>query len=105
MDRLKRALTDPDVVAQLTRGDVVEDIAELLRRWDEPGRPALLLVRDWDPPFARLYPEDELLETFPEVPLVHIGLNDEDGAPRLLVYVIDERGERAYAIPDPKARD
>ena len=93
------------MAAYLAGGDLAEDIATLLRRWTEPGRPALLVVLDWDRPFADVYPEDELLETFADAPLVHAGSNDEDGEARVLVYVIDEQGETVYAIPDPRVWD
>lgn len=94
-----------DAAAYLAGGHSADEIATLLRRWHEPGRPALLIVLDWDPPFAEVYHEDELLESFPEAPLVHAGSNDDDGAARILVYVIDHHGETAYAIPDPRAWD
>ena len=91
--------------AYLAGGEAVDDIAGLLRRWAEPGRPALLVVLDWDTPFAQVYPEDELLESFPDAPRVHAGSNDDDGGARVLVYVIDDQGETAYVIPDPRAWD
>jgi hypothetical protein len=94
-----------ETAAYLASGEAAADIAGLLRRWAEPGRPALLVVLDWDPPFAQVYPEDELLESFPDAPLVHAGSNDDDGRARVLVYVIDEQGETAYAISDPSAWD
>jgi hypothetical protein len=105
MDPLRLRRSCSDVAAYLSGGEVSDEIAELLRRWDEPGRPALLIVLDWDRPFAELYPEDELLDAFPDAPLVHAGSTDEDGEPRLLVYVIDHEGEAAYAIPDPRGWD
>ena len=94
-----------DVAAYLASGDLADEIAALLRRWTEPGRPALLIVLDWDRPFADVYPERELLETFGDAPLVQAGSTDEDGLARLLIFVIDEEGETAYAIPDPRAWD
>jgi hypothetical protein len=91
--------------AFLARGESAEDIARLLRRWDQPGEPALLIVLDWDTHFADVYPAAELREEFPDAPLVPVGSNDDDGGDRVLVYVIDEDGETAYAIPDPRAWD
>jgi hypothetical protein len=79
------------------------EIAALLGRWAEPGRPALLVALDWDPPFAAVYPEHELLETFPDAPVVFAGPIADVGPGRLLVLVIDEAGETAYLIPDPRA--
>jgi hypothetical protein len=105
MDPLRLRRTCSDVAAYLAGGELAEDIAALLRRWREPGRPALLVVLDWDRPFAEIYPEDELLETFAKASLVHAGSNDEDGAARVLVYVIDKDGETVYAIPDPRVWD
>ncbi len=105
MNRLQLRRSCSPAAAYLASGEAADDIAGLLRRWAEPGRPALLVVLDWDPPFAQVYPEDELLESFPDAPLVHAGSNDDDGGARVLVYVIDEHGETAYAIPDPSAWD
>jgi hypothetical protein len=101
--QLRRSCSD--AAACLAGGEVADDIARLLRRWDEPGEPALLIVLDWDTPFAQVYPEAELRGEFPDAPLVHVGSNDDDGGARVLVYVIDEEGEAAYAIPDPRAWD
>ena len=105
MDPLRFRLACSDVAAYLASGHSAEEIASLLRRWEGPDRPALLLVHDWDPPFAEVYPEGELRAAFPDAPLVYAGSNDDDGGARLLVYVIDERGEAVYAIPDPTAWD
>jgi hypothetical protein len=91
--------------ACLAAGEVTDGIARLLRRWDEPAPPALLIVLDWDRPFAEVYPEGERLDAFPDAPLVHVGCNDDDGAARVMVYLIDQEGETAYAIPDPRAWD
>jgi hypothetical protein len=91
------------VAAYLASADLAADLAALLRRWTEPGRPALLVVLDWDTPFAEVYPERELIETFPDVPVVPAGLIAEVGPGRLLVVVVDEAGEAAYVIPDPRA--
>jgi hypothetical protein len=103
LDPLRFHPVASDAAAYLASGDSGEEIAELVRRWTEPERPALLVVLDWEPPFADMYPEVELQKEFPDAPLVHAGSNDEDGDPRLLVYVIDEQGETVYAIPDPRA--
>ena len=59
------------------------------------------MVLDWDTPFAEVYARDELLEAFPDAPLIHAGPPDEFGPGTLLVVVIDERGESAYSVPDP----
>jgi hypothetical protein len=101
--RLRRCCSD--VAAYLAGGESAGEIAGLLRRWTEPGPPALLVVLDWDRPFAAVYPADELRVAFPDAPLAHVGSNDDDGGARVLVYVIDEEGETAYAIPDPRAWD
>lgn len=105
MNLLQLRRSCSDAAACLARGEVNDGIAALLRRWAEPGAPALLIVLDWDTPFAEVYPEDELAESFPDAPLVHVGSNDDDGGARVLVYVIDGEGETAYAIPDPLAWD
>jgi hypothetical protein len=98
--RLRRSCSQ--AAAYLASGEVSGEIAALFRRWDEPGRPALLVVLDWAPPFAEVYPEDELHENFPDAALVHAGSNNDDGAPTVRVYVIDEKGETAYVVPDPR---
>jgi hypothetical protein len=93
-----------DVAAYLTSDDFAADVADLLGRWDEPGRPALLAVRDWEPTeSAWLYPEEELLGAFPDAPRVPAGPINDLGPGTLLVVVIDEEGETAYIIPDPRA--
>jgi hypothetical protein len=91
------------VAAYLTSDDFAADLAELLGRWAEPGRPALLAARDWDPPSAWLYPEDELLEAFADAPRVAAGPTADLGPGTLLVVIIDLEGETAYVIPDPRA--
>ncbi len=91
------------VAAALASGALAADIAALLRRWTEPRRPAVLVVLDWDPPYADVYPEDELLEAFPDAPLVQAGPAAEIGPGILLLIVIDAEGETAYAIADPRA--
>lgn len=103
MDCLTIGRDRPGVAAYLASGDLTPDLVALLERWTEPRRPAILLVREWDVPFADVYAEDELLEVFPDAPLVRTGLTDEIGPGTLLVFVIDEEGETAYAIADPRA--
>jgi hypothetical protein len=93
-------------VAEYLAGDgIKEEIVALLGRWTEPGRPAVLVALDWDPPYAEVYPEPDLIEAFPDVPVVSAEEMGEIGPGTLLVLVIDERGETAYAIPDPRASD
>jgi hypothetical protein len=94
-----------EVAAYLASGDIQADLAALLRRWTERRRPAVLVVLDWEPPFADVYPEGELLETFPTAPLIHVAPVEEIGPGALLIFVIDEEGETAYAIPDPRVCD
>jgi hypothetical protein len=91
------------VAAYLAGADLAADLVALLGRWIEPGRPAVLVALDWDPPFARVYPEHELLETFPDAPVVPAGPVGALGPGTLLVLVIDVQGETAYVIPDPRA--
>jgi hypothetical protein len=91
------------VAAYFASGDLTADLAALLRRWTGRRRPAVLVVLDWDIPFAEVYPEDELLREFPDAPRIDVGPIDEDGPGRLLIFVIDEEGEMAYAIADPRA--
>ncbi len=92
----------PGVAAYLAGGDLTAEIASLLRRWTEPRRPALLVVLDWDPPFADVYAEDELLEVFPDSPLIHTESIGEIVLGIVLVFVIDEEGGTAYSIADPR---
>ncbi len=92
-----------DVAAYLSGGDLTAELGALLRRWTGPSRPAILVVLDWDPPFADVYAEAELLETFPTAPIIHSTAVDEIGSEIMLVYVIDQLGETVYAIPDPRA--
>jgi hypothetical protein len=62
------------------------------------------MVRDWDPrPFTKVYPKDELLDAFPDVPMVPAGPIGNLGPGTLMVVVIDVEGETAYALPDPRA--
>jgi hypothetical protein len=93
----------PGVAAYLASGDLAADVAALLRRWTDPRRPAVLVVLDWDPPWADVYPEDELLEAFPDAPMVQAVPAGEIGPGTLLVLVIDAEGETAYTIADPRA--
>ncbi len=92
----------PGVAAYLSGGDLSTEIASLLSRWTEPRRPALLVVLDWDPPFADVYAEEELLEVFPDSPLIHTESIGEVVLGIVLIFVIDEEGETAYAITDPR---
>jgi hypothetical protein len=57
------------VANYLAKGDVKPEVAALLRRWTQPNRPAFLFVVDWGPPFAAVYAEDELFESFPAATL------------------------------------
>jgi hypothetical protein len=91
------------VAEYLASDDLQPEIAAMLGRWIEPGRPAVLVALDWEPPFAQVYPEDELLETFPDVPVVPLGPIEDLGPRTLLVVVIDEESETAYLIPNPRA--
>ena len=101
MDLLRIRRDRAAVAAHLAGGEIAAGLAALLRRWDDPRRPAILLVRDWDIPFAEVYAQDELLATFPDAPVFHAGPLEDLGPGTLLVVVIDEDGEAAYAIPDP----
>jgi hypothetical protein len=92
-----------DVAAYLSGGELASELAALLRRWSRPSRPAILVAVDWDPPFAEVYAEAELLATFPTAPLIHARAVEDVGPGTVLVYVIDQRGETSYAIPDPRA--
>jgi hypothetical protein len=94
-----------DLASDLASGDLAEDIAALLRRWAGRRRPAVLVALDLDPMLADVYPEDELLATFPTAPLIHAEGVREIGPDTLLVYVIDEEGETGYVIPDPRPSD
>jgi hypothetical protein len=91
------------VAAYLASGDLTADLAALLGRWTGRRRPAVLVVLDWDIPFADVYPEAELLREFPDAPRIDVGPIDEDGPGRFLIYVIDEEGDMVYAIADPRA--
>jgi hypothetical protein len=91
------------VAAYLAGSDLTADLVALLGRWAEPRRPAVLVILDWDPPLADIYPEDELLETFTEAPLVRSGPSAELGPGTLLIIVIDAEGETGYVIADPRA--
>jgi hypothetical protein len=91
------------VAAYLASGDLTADLAALLRCWTGPRRPAVLVVLEWEVPFADVYPEDELLREFPDAPRIDVGPIDEDGSGRFLIYVIDEEGDMVYAIADPRA--
>jgi hypothetical protein len=62
-----------------------------------------LVVLDWETPFADGCTEDELLEVFPEGPLICAEPLGGIGPGRLLVFVIDGEGETAYAIAEPRA--
>ncbi len=103
MDWLRLRGDRGGVAAYLASDDFAAHLAELLGRWTEPGRPAVLAVREWDAPFVWLYPEDELLETVPDAPTIPAGPIGALGPGTLLVVVIDEEGEAAYVIPDPRA--
>jgi hypothetical protein len=105
MDPIQLRRDRADVAEYLAGDDLRPEIAALLERWTEPGRPAVLVALDWDPPFAEVYPEPELIEAFPDVPVVSAEQMGEIGPGALLVLIIDERGETAYAIPDPRASD
>ena len=91
------------MAAYLASGDLASEIAALLRRWTEPRRPALLVVLDWEAPFADVYAEDELLVVFPDAPLFPAGSIEAIGPGMILIVVIDEEGETAYAIADPRS--
>jgi hypothetical protein len=91
------------VAAYLASGDLTEDVAALLRRWAGPRHPAVLVALDWEIPFADVYAEDELLDAFPDTPLIPAEPIDEMAQRRLLIFVIDEEGDTAYAIADPRA--
>jgi hypothetical protein len=91
------------VAAYLSGADLAADLAALLGRWTEPGRPGVLLVRDGDPPFAKVYPEDELIDAFPDAQVIPAGPIGDLGPGTLLVVVIDVEGETAYVIPDPRS--
>jgi hypothetical protein len=103
VDRLQVCRNRAGVAAYLASGDLTADLAVLLRRWTGPRRPAVLVVLDWEVPFADVYPEDELLREFPDAPRIDVGPIDEDGPGRLLIYVIDAEGDMVYAIADPRA--
>jgi hypothetical protein len=98
-------LDRPGLAAYLAGGELKADLCALLGRWTGRRRPALLLVLDWDTPFAEVYAEDELLEVFADAPLVHSGPIPSLGPGTLLIFVIDEQGETAHAIPDPRSRN
>jgi hypothetical protein len=89
--------------AYLASGDLTAEIAALLRRWTDRQRPDVLVVLHWETPFAEVYGEDELLDVFPDAPLIRAEPTGGIGPGRLLVIVIDEEGETAYAIADPRA--
>jgi hypothetical protein len=91
-----------DLASDLAGGDLAEVLAALLGRWAGRRRPAVLVALDLDPMLADVYPEDELLATFPTAPLIHAEGVREIGPDTLLVYVIDEEGETGYVIPDPR---
>src|SRR4051794_8166227 len=61
LNTLRMRRDRPGVAAYLADGDLTSEMAALLRRWAEPGRPALLIILDWETPFADVYDEDELL--------------------------------------------
>lgn len=103
MDLLPFRCDRAGVVAYLASGDLTAEIIALLGRWTGPDPPAILVVLDWEPPFADVYGADELLEAFPDAPLVCARPLDEIGAGILLIVVIDGDGETAYAIADPRA--
>jgi hypothetical protein len=93
----------PGVAAYLASGDLSAEIAALLRRWTGRERPAVLVVVDWELPFADVYGEDELRQAFPDAPLICAEPLGGIGPGRLLVFVIDGEGETAYAIAEPRA--
>jgi hypothetical protein len=103
VDRLQVCRNRAGVAAYLASGDLTADLAVLIRRWTGPRRPAVLVVLDWEVPFADVYPEDELLGEFPDAPRIDVGPIDDDGPGRLLIYVIDEEGDTVYAIADPRS--
>jgi hypothetical protein len=103
VNRQQIDLDRPGVAAYLASGELAAEIAALLGRWTGRQRPAILVVLDWETPFADVYAEDELLEVFPDASFIHAGPISSIGPGTLLIFVIDEEGEAAYAIPDPRA--
>jgi hypothetical protein len=77
-------------------------IAELLRRWNEPQRPAVLLVLDDEDRFADVLGEDDLLGEFPNAPVIHAEPIGRIAPGILLVFVVDKQGATIHAIADPR---
>jgi hypothetical protein len=77
-------------------------IAQILRRWTQRRRPAILFVLDGPAPHAAVYGEDELLNTLEPTPIIDVEPLGGSAPARLLVFVADGRETVGYRIADPR---
>jgi hypothetical protein len=77
-------------------------IAQILRRWTERRRPAILFVLDGPVPHAAVYGEDELLTTLERTPIIDVEPLGGSAPGRLLVFVADGCETVGYRIADPR---
>ena len=103
MDARKIRFDCPSLGAYLASRATKAKLAEILRRWAGPQRPAVLFVvagGDW---YAGVLAEEDLLDDFPDVPVVLVEPTGWIAPGLLLIFVVEDQGGTIYAIADPRA--
>jgi hypothetical protein len=103
MKRRRIRFDIPSVGAYLAGRATRAKLAEILRRWADPRRPAVLFVVDGEDLFADVFVEDDLLGDFPDAPVVHAEPIGRLAPGLLLIFVVDDRGATIHAVSDPRA--